>query len=255
VKPVNRAKNRYSNVLPLESTRVILKKKDDEESDYINANWVNGLIPGSEKAYISTQGPLQETVEDFWRMVWETESNVIAMLTREMENEILKCAHYWPYEKGNSFTFDDLRVTLVEESKTFNERLVHRRMFLEYFPTGETREVMHFQYVDWPDHGLPESAEAFREVLHNVEKVRRNKTPIIVHCSAGIGRTGTFCAVHSTLEKLSQQKKEKPDEPPEFNLLNTVLSLRAQRVGMVQTKEQYMFCYKALLEELEKLSS
>jgi len=239
--------------LPLETTRVVLKKKNgDEDSDYINANWVDGLIPGSQKAYISTQGPLQETVEDFWRMVWETNSNVIAMLTKEMENDRLKCAHYWPHEEGNAFTFEDLKVILIEETRTFRDRLVHRKLLLEHLIAGETREVMQFQYVDWPDHGLPESAEAFREVLHNVEKVRKEKTPIVVHCSAGIGRTGTFCAVHSTLEKLGQQRKDRPTETPEFNILDTVLKLRAQRVGMVQTKEQYMFCYKALLEETQK---
>jgi len=254
IKPINRPKNRYSNVLPLEKTRVRLaRKSQDEDADYINANWIHGLIPGSERAYISTQGPLQETVEDFWRMVWETNSNVVAMLTKEMENDRLKCAHYWPQESGNAFTFEDIRVTLLEETKSFNDRLVHRKIKLDHIPSNLSRDVMHFQYMDWPDHGLPESAEAFREVLHSVDNIRTDKAPIVVHCSAGIGRTGTFCTVHATLEKLNAQRKEKPDEVPQFNILKTVLAMREQRVGMVQTKEQYIFCYKALLEETQKL--
>jgi len=266
IKPNNRIKNRYSNVLPIESSRVVLANPSPAppgaattpanssapDFDYINANWIDGLIPGSEKSYISTQGPLQETVSDFWRMVWQTNSNVIVMLTREVENDILKCSKYWPNEERNSFTFENIKITLEEEAKTFNERIVHRRFKLED-RNGNTREVMQFQYMDWRDHGLPESAEAFREVMHNVDRVRKPSTPIIVHCSAGIGRTGTFCAVHSMVEKLSKEMRERPDQTPEFNLLDTILKLRAQRVGMVQTKEQYVFCYKALLEETQKL--
>jgi len=106
--------------------------------------------------------------------------------------------------------------------------------------------------MDWPDHGLPESTEAFREVLTNVDKVRKNSTPIVVHCSAGIGRTGTFCTVHSILQQLDKQKREHPEEPPKVNILETVLKLRSQRIGMVQTKEQYVFCYKALAESVEQ---
>jgi len=255
VKHVNRNKNRYSNVLPLEKTRVKLKPKNKEEgSDYINANWVDGLIPGSERAYISTQGPLQETIEDFWRMVWETDSNVIVMLTKEVENDKIKCTHYWPMEKGCSFTFEDgLQVTLLSEEKTFQDRLVERTLLLKHLIESKERQIVHFQYMDWPDHGLPENAAAFRKILHKVDKVRQRKTPIVVHCSAGIGRTGTFCTVHSTLEKLHLHLREKPNELPEFNVLETVLKMREQRVGMVQTKEQYIFCYKALVEETEKL--
>jgi len=254
IKPTNRGKNRYSNVLPLEKTRVKLRQKNDiEGSDYINANWVDGLIPGSERAYITTQGPLQETVEDFWRMVSETGSNVIVMLTKEVENDKIKCTHYWPLEPGNTFTFDNLRVTLQNEKKTFENRLVERTLELIHYDTDERREIKHYQYLDWPDHGLPESAAAFRKILHKVDKVRAENAPIVVHCSAGIGRTGTFCTVHSTLKKLHLHLKERPDEAPEFNVLQTVLRMREQRVGMVQTKEQYIFCYKALLEETQKL--
>jgi len=252
--PLNRPKNRYSNVLPLEKTRVQLKTLDNiGGSDYINANWVDGLILGSEKAYISTQGPLQETIEDFWRMAWETESNVIVMLTKEVENDRVKCTHYWPQEPGEAFTFSAMKVVLNKEKRSFEDKLAERTLTLTYFPENASKKIKHFQYTEWPDHGLPESAAAFREILHRVDKVRLRKTPIVVHCSAGIGRTGTFCTVHSTLEKMNQHRAEKPDEPPEFNVLQTVLRMREQRVGMVQTKEQYVFCYKALLEEAQKL--
>lgn len=185
IKPINRGKNRYSNVLPLEKTRVKLRPKNHAEgSDYINANWVDGLIPGSERAYITTQGPLQETVEDFWRMISETGSNVIVMLTKEVENDKIKCTHYWPLEPGNAFTFDTLRVTLVSEEKTFENRLVERTLELHHPDTGDRRVIKHYQYLDWPDHGLPESAAAFRKILHKVDRVRAEKSPIVVHCSA-----------------------------------------------------------------------
>ncbi|KAL6069137.1 Proteintyrosine phosphatase [Balamuthia mandrillaris] len=254
IKPINRSKNRYSNVLPLEKTRVKLSQKDGQDgSDYINANWVDGLIPGSQRSYISTQGPLQETVEDFWRMVWETDSNVIVMLTKEVENDRIKCTRYWPLEEGNSFTFEYLKVTLVREKK-MEDRLAIRTVFMYNAQTNSSREVTHFQYMDWPDHGLPESAAAFRKILHQVDRVRKPASPIVVHCSAGIGRTGTFCTVHATLEELNLNLKNSPDAVPKFNVLQTVLRMREQRVGMVQTKEQYMFCYKALLEETQKLN-
>ncbi|ELR14467.1 Proteintyrosine phosphatase [Acanthamoeba castellanii str. Neff] len=178
-------------------------------------------------------------------MISETGSNVIVMLTKEVENDKIKCTHYWPLEPGNAFTFDTLRVTLVSEEKTFENRLVERTLELHHPDTGDRREIKHYQYLDWPDHGLPESAAAFRKILHKVDRVRAEQSPIVVHCS--------------TLEKLHLHLKEKPDEPPEFNVLQTVLRMREQRVGMVQTKlsvgvqEQYIFCYKALLEETQKL--
>jgi len=226
-------------------------KDGEEESDYINANWVDGLIEGTEHAYITTQGPLQETIEDFWRMIWTTGSNVIAMLTKEMENDRLKCTQYWPHKVEESFSFDsELQVTLLAEKN--NDRLLHRKLKLSDF-NGTERIVYQFQYMDWPDHGLPESTEAFREVLTNVDKVRKTKTPIVVHCSAGIGRTGTFCTVHSILQQLDKQRYDHPEEPPKVNILETVLKLRSQRIGMVQTKEQYVFCYKALAESVQQL--
>eukprot|EP01090_Pellita_catalonica_P022050 TRINITY_DN8428_c0_g1_i1.p1 TRINITY_DN8428_c0_g1~~TRINITY_DN8428_c0_g1_i1.p1 ORF type:complete len:363 (+),score=61.27 TRINITY_DN8428_c0_g1_i1:82-1170(+) len=245
----NRAKNRYTNVLPLEATRVHIKGDPEDAAGgegYINANWVDGLIPGTTKTYISCQGPLQDTVEDFWQMVWQTNSNVIAMLTRLIENGRPKCAQYWPADVGNAFTFSNLRVTFVNEIE--KKRTMNREFLLEDLVEGKKRKVMHFQYMDWPDHGLPESSQAFRTVLKNVDLARDNNAPIVVHCSAGIGRTGTFCTVHSILAKLEAQKRDNPGVKPEFNILKTVLRMREQRVGMVQTKEQYMFCYKALIE-------
>jgi len=253
----NKTKNRYSNVLPFEETRVKLAAADEVAgSDYINANWVDGLVPGSERQYISTQGPLPDTVEDFWRMVWETESNVIVMLTKEVESQRIKCSFYWPGgmldEHPSSFVFQDFSVTLVEKESTNNSAFVKRTFTMEH-SDGTKRQVVHYQYREWPDHGLPESAEVFRRMLHQVDDVRKENTPIIVHCSAGIGRSGTFCTVHSMIHQLTEHLNNKPDVPPSFNVMETILRARRFRGGMVQTKEQYVFCYKALLEEIQKL--
>jgi receptor-type tyrosine-protein phosphatase F len=249
--PVNRSKNRYSNVLPPEYTRVKLKEIDGiEGSDYINANYIDGLIPGSEKAYIATQGPLQSTFVDFWRMVWETNSCVIVMLTKEIENGRIKCDKYWP----------DIDIPLNIESKFKIELLniiekgdeeIERKLKLTNLETDEEREVTQFQYIAWPDHGLPESVNAFVELAEKVDEANKNKGPIVVHCSAGIGRSGTFCTVHSTLEKIKQDMANKVE--PQFNIIETILKLRLMRPGMVQTKEQYMFCCFAIVEEGEKL--
>ena len=255
----NRAKNRYSNVLPLERSRVRLHGKPGVPcSDYINANWVDGLVAESKSQYISTQGPLPDTVEDFWRMVWETKANVIVMLTKEVESDRIKCSYYWPGgefdEERSRFTFEGFAVMLESSDHSTENQLVTRRFKL--IPEDESegeRIITQFQYKEWPDHGLPDSAEAFRDMLHRVDAVRIDRTPIVVHCSAGIGLAGAVCTVHSMIEELTQRLAQHPDEPPSFNVMDTVLAMRSQRTGMVQTKDQYLWCYKSLLEEVQKL--
>jgi len=247
----NKNKNRYSNVLPPEKTRVKLRIVDGEEgSDFINANYIEGLIPNSQRAYVATQGPLQATFGDFWRMVWETESAVIIMLTNEVENRKLKCDRYWP-DVDCPLSCYPFKVVLDSQNDT--DELTTRKLTLHNLIDEETRDIHHFQYTAWPDHGLPVSTHAFLELAHVADTANETKGPIVVHCSAGIGRTGTFCTVHSTVEKLRLDLQQNPEIEPEFNIIKTVLFMREQRPGMVQTKEQYMFCYLTLLEECERL--
>jgi len=249
--PGNRIKNRYSNVLPPESTRVKLcELKGVEGSDYINANFINGLVPGSEKRYVATQGPLTATLGDFWRMVWELQSVVIVMLTKEVENGRNKCDRYWPSDDGE-VVFDSFQVSLVEIGGT--EELTERKLKIVNTETAGSRFVYQFQYTAWPDHGLPESTHAFLDLAHKVDQVNALNAPIIVHCSAGIGRSGTFCTVHATIEKLRQDVQDHPQQQLYVNIVKTILYMRQQRPGMVQTKDQYVFCYLTILEETQRL--
>jgi len=249
--PTNKNKNRYSNVLPPEKTRVILKEREGEEgSDYINANYINGLIPGSEKAYIATQGPLQSTFADFWRMVWELNSVVIVMLTKEVENGRTKCDRYWP-EYDFPLTWDPYKVSLTDVVE--DPDLTHRKLTLENLETKEVRQITQFQYTAWPDHGLPVSTAAFVELADLVDSANTTNSSIVVHCSAGIGRSGTFCTVHATKEKFLLDIQKEPNKIPDLNIVETVLYMREQRPGMVQTKEQFQFCYITIMEEAEKL--
>jgi protein tyrosine phosphatase len=250
---VNRVKNRFSNVLPPESTRVVLKTIEGEEgSDYINANFVSGYIPGSEKAYIATQGPLRETFQDFWRMVWEQNSTVVVMLTKEVEDGRHKCDRYWP-EGDEAILTDLFKVTVSDSEERVNRELIERKLILHNLKTNETRPILHLQYVAWPDHGLPTSTTAFLSLLDDADRFDYTGAPIVVHCSAGIGRSGTFCTVHATIEKLLWDLKQHPDVEPKISAAKAVLNARAQRPGMVQTAEQYTFVYLAILEKTEEI--
>jgi len=249
----NKNKNRYSNVLPPEGTRVHLNVINGEEgSDYVNANFIDGLIPGSEKAYIATQGPLTATFPDFWRMIWELNVAVIVMLTKEVENGRLKCDHYWP-DMDLPLVAGTFKITMSDTEESSKDELIERKLTIINLETGESRPVMHLQYIAWPDHGLPISTTAFLALIDESYKFNNTAGPIVVHCSAGIGRSGTFCTVHATIEKLKLDLKEHPDEDPKFNIVKTVLLARSQRPGMVQTKEQYMFVYLAILEKAREI--
>jgi protein tyrosine phosphatase len=249
----NRNKNRYSNVLPPEKTRVKLSctDSDDQCGDYINANFISGLVDGSEKAYIATQGPLVSTFGDFWRMVWETNSCVIIMLTREVENGRLKCDRYWP-DVDMPLTAGQFKLTLLEMPPETDE-LIERRIELFNIEEGTKREISQFQYIAWPDHGLPVSTDAFLTLASKADDANKTKGPLVVHCSAGIGRSGTFCTVHATIERIKEDIAKDSAANPLFNIVETVLFMRSMRPGMVQTKEQYMFCCYAIVEEAERL--
>jgi len=245
IHPINHSKNRYSNVLPFEKTRVVLAASGPDGSDYINASYVSGETPGSERAYICTQGPMKNTCNDFWQMVWEQNTSTIVMLTKEEENKKPKCTRYWP-DEGLTALYGKIAVTFVKMDN--QHELVVRYFKIEHSVERTARQVVQFQYVSWPDHGLPVSTTVFLELIRMFEKQPKTG-PAVIHCSAGIGRSGTFCTVHSTITKYKHDLATKPEDPPAFNIMHTVIFMRAQRPGMVQTKEQYMFCYLSIDEE------
>lgn len=246
--PKNKKKNRYTNVLAPDHTRVKLSVNSNDESDYINASFVDGIIKGSEKAYIATQGPLDDTIEDFWHMVWDQKTSVVVMLTKVFENLKAKCAKYWP-DPDESVTFGEYTVKCKEEREEATDFTL-RRLTIRKQGESKSRKVVQIQYTGWPDYGLPEDIGVFLDIIACADTENTQKTPIVVHCSAGIGRSGTFCVVHTNMEMLRKSKKQ--SKKPPLNLLETILHFRKQRSGMVQTMEQAQFCYLALLEGAEK---
>jgi len=361
--PENSDRKRYTNVDAFDHSRVILNTLPGEKhSDFINANWIVGeREDGSvdEHAFIATQGPLPQTFQDFWRMIWETNARFIVFLGKEIEKGMLKVDHYWPNvdpEKavvhlpwendplfGSSHSFyggysmmdsentgsvmsgPQMTITAVKEELIGISGVIKRTFLLAQTSNpGVTREVYQYQYGGWPDNGAPSSSEPIRNLVKELYNARGNDpAPIVVHCSAGVGRTGAFCTIYTHILRIlwyirrrqdiipcevSPMKKPRDDgslrtsshlipdklrrsgsllktnltsqkfyredstpcspsmvsplrvsasslifdeeEPLMFNIYKTVLDLRRCRSGMVQNLDQYMFCYKAIIDEL-----
>jgi len=245
----NKPKNRYTYVVPFDTTRVKLSPTENEEgTDYINASWVHG------QTYIATQGPLPVTFYDFWRMIWQYNIKVIVMLTKTFENGRMKCHKYWP-ENTDAETYTDIKVVSCIEEEDEPNAITTRRFKVLNEKTSEEREVIHYQYHGWPDHGTPTNTKEIRELLKRMEEANgaTKQAPIVVHCSAGIGRTGTLCTIHLTLGKVKEHLEKNPNEPYKFDLYSTVMELRSQRTGMVQQPEQYRFCYHSILDGCKEL--
>jgi protein tyrosine phosphatase len=262
LQPYNVTKSRYKNILPLEHTRVVLHEVPGlQGSDFVCANYVSGEVAGSENAYVGSQGPLQATVGDFWRMVWETNTRVVVMVAREVEDGKEKVYPYWPEDVNMPFDVEYLRISLV--SAEIGDELVTRRFLLEEIATGNSHTVVQFQYTGWPDQGIPDSTRTFCQLVDLVDDANREAIgkkqggdnmgalPITVHCSAGIGRTGTFVVFHATLAKLKLLLTQSFDA--HFDVKATLLAIRDQRAGMVQTVEQYQFCYQVIVDKLNEV--
>uniref|UniRef100_A0A3B4VJ94 Tyrosine-protein phosphatase non-receptor type 9 n=1 Tax=Seriola dumerili TaxID=41447 RepID=A0A3B4VJ94_SERDU len=253
----NQIKNRYSDVLCLDQSRVRLcqlSDDEDETSDYINASFMDGYKRSN--AYIATQGPLPKTFGDFWRMVWEQMVLIIVMTTRVVERGRVKCGQYWPLEEGRTeqHGYFLVRNTHVQVFQDF--KLSH----LELYNTqsGERREVCHYLYVSWPDFGVPKSASAMLDFREHVLQRREAAVqslgsswtgppggpPVVVHCSAGIGRTGTFCTLDICLSRL--------EDIGTIDVRQTVRRMRTQRAFSIQTWDQYYFCYTAVIEYAQR---
>ncbi|XP_018608317.2 tyrosine-protein phosphatase non-receptor type 18 [Scleropages formosus] len=239
----NIKKNRYRDILPYDQSRVRLTLSAKEcESDYINASFVQGAIEN--KLYIATQGPLKHTTGDFWRMVWQYQVKVIVMACRERENGKKKCECYWP-DRAATALFGSFAVSNLNESFP-NEEVVVRNLSVTY--EDETRTVSQFQYTAWPDHGIPCTSSGILELMEMAHKVQGDSTaPIVIHCSAGCGRTGVICTV-DYVNDLLKTKRISDD----FNIMEVVLEIRSQRPSAVQTKEQYQFVYHIVAQMFEK---
>ncbi|ESO86619.1 hypothetical protein LOTGIDRAFT_128794, partial [Lottia gigantea] len=238
--PANKFKNRLVNILPYESTRVCLQPiRGVDGSDYINASFIDGYR--YRKAYIATQGPLAETTEDFWRMLWEHNSTIIVMLTKLREMGREKCHQYWPSERSARYQY-----FVVDPMTEYNmPQYILREFKVTDARDGQSRTIRQFQFTDWPEQGVPKSGEGFIDFIGQVHKTKEQfgqEGPITVHCSAGVGRTGGFITLSIVLERMRYEGV--------VDMFQTVKMLRTQRPAMVQTEDQYQFCYRAALEYL-----
>jgi len=241
---LNPRKNRYSDVLANEETRVKLP----QESDYINANWIEDLWT-SQRNYIVTQGPLESTLQDFFSMLWNEKITTVVMLTNEFERGRKKCERYWPSDTKFPLTAGAFQVYLKEENEDFLTKGFIIRHLELVGPNSEVRKIIQFQFVDWPDHGVPACVDNFLNFVDTVDAMK-SSGPLVVHCSAGIGRSAVFIVVHSTINSL---KNNSNLEVPSFTMANLILKLRKQRHGMIQTFDQYKFCWEALAQQVQKL--
>ncbi|XP_029580893.1 receptor-type tyrosine-protein phosphatase S isoform X5 [Salmo trutta] len=268
--PCNKFKNRLVNIMPYETTRVCLQPiRGLEGSDYINASYIDGYR--QQRGYIATQGPLAETTEDFWRMLWEHNSTIVVMLTklREMGRVRLrthihasthllthtthvpslflcvslqeKCHQYWPAERSARYQY-----FVVDPMAEYNmPQYILREFKVTDARDGQSRTVRQFQFTDWPEQGVPKSGEGFIDFIGQVHKTKEQfgqDGPISVHCSAGVGRTGVFITLSIVLERMRYEGA--------VDIFQTVKMLRTQRPAMVQTEDEYQFSYQAALEYL-----
>uniref|UniRef100_A0ABK0LNE6 Protein tyrosine phosphatase, receptor type N2 n=1 Tax=Rattus norvegicus TaxID=10116 RepID=A0ABK0LNE6_RAT len=240
----NAPKNRSLAVLTYDHSRILLKSENSHSnSDYINASPIMDHDPRN-PAYIATQGPLPATVADFWQMVWESGCAVIVMLTPLSENGVRQCHHYWPDEGSN--VYHVYEVNLVSEHIWCQDFLV-RSFYLKNLQTNETRTVTQFHFLSWYDQGVPSSTRSLLDFRRKVNKCYRGRScPIIVHCSDGAGRSGTYVLIDMVLNKMAKGAKE-------IDIAATLEHLRDQRPGMVQTKEQFEFALTAVAEEVNAI--
>ncbi|XP_034866439.1 tyrosine-protein phosphatase non-receptor type 14 isoform X2 [Mirounga leonina] len=252
--PENAERSRIREVVPYEENRVELIPTKENNTGYINASHIKVVVGGAEWHYIATQGPLPHTCHDFWQMVWEQGANVIAMVTAEEEGGRTKSHRYWPKlgSKHSSATYGKFKVTT--KFRTDSGCYATTGLKVKHLLSGQERTVWHLQYTDWPDHGCPEDVQGFLSYLEEIQSVRRHTNsmlegprslhpPIVVHCSAGVGRTGVV--ILSELMIYCLEHNEKVEVPMMLRLL------REQRMFMIQTIAQYKFVYQVLIQFLQ----
>ncbi|XP_067138555.1 tyrosine-protein phosphatase non-receptor type 4-like [Centruroides vittatus] len=236
--PENQARNRYKDILPYDTTRVILH---GGITDYINASYVNMEIPntGIINKYIATQGPLPNTCAEFWQMVWEQDSTIIVMVTTLTEQGQAKCYRYWPQSLRESIEYGPLQITLVQEEETPTG--IFRQFSVLNVETNKLRRIIQMQYVSWPDHGVPEDDEDFFNFVGQIRQKRKETMePIIVHCSAGVGRTGVVILMETVMCLIEANQPIYP--------LDIVRTMRNQRAMLIQTTSQYRYVCESILK-------
>ncbi|KAG9481599.1 hypothetical protein GDO78_010699 [Eleutherodactylus coqui] len=241
--PENRPKNRFTNVLPYDHSRVKLSVMNGiSTSDYMNANYMPGY--NSNKEFIASQGPLPNTTTDFWRMVWEHQVNTVLMLTNCMENGRVKCEHYWPLDY-TPCTYGDITVTVTSE--TILSEWTIRDFSVKHANQPGIKYVRHFHFTAWPDHGVPDSTSSilkFRNLVREHMDQRKSNGPTVVHCSAGVGRTGTLIALDYLIQQVEKEQR--------IGIHGFVEKMRINRNLMVQTEAQYIFLNKCMLDLIEQ---
>ncbi|XP_050528950.1 tyrosine-protein phosphatase 10D-like isoform X1 [Daktulosphaira vitifoliae] len=274
--PCNRPKNRFTNILPYDHSRFKLQPVDDEEgSDYINANYVPGH--NSVREFIVTQGPLHSTRDDFWRMCWESGTRSIVMLTRCVEKGREKCDHYWPYDTqptyygGGDGGDGGICVTLLNDTH-YADYVITEFMVCR---NDQKRVIRHFHFTTWPDFGVPSPPQtlcrfvrAFRDRINGgsagmnpSEQSSQHRWPVIVHCSAGVGRSGTFIALDRVLQSIQDPHRPGTFLPPHVvalkyvDVYGIVYAMRKERVWMVQTEQQYICIHQCVVSVLQSLFS
>ncbi|ORX99526.1 hypothetical protein K493DRAFT_212497 [Basidiobolus meristosporus CBS 931.73] len=247
------SKNRYNNIWPYEHSRVKLEHANKPESDYINASFIGAKDTNSNR-YIATQGPMPSTFPDFWEMVWEQNSRVIVMLTKEEEAGRIKCHRYWPNSTISPAVKygDHIEVRLVSESQPLQDHtLTLRELEMTNVHTNEVRHLSQLHFIGWPDFGIPADPSgvlALRDIAYNIQQ-SHGAGPMIVHCSAGCGRTGAFCTIDTVLEMLASKERSMLTMKEDV-IAEIVNQFRDQRLSMVQTLRQFVFCYEAVLWRL-----
>ncbi|CAG0913250.1 unnamed protein product [Notodromas monacha] len=241
-KPRNRILNRYKNVNPYDHSRVVLS---DFEVDYVNANLVE--VPSVGRRYILSQGPLEITSSHFWLMIWQQKSKGIIMLNGLFEKKVPKCFQYWPDKVGTTLTFNDVQIMVKLDEEVSGSVFTTRKFSVTktsdsaVLPPG--RIITQFHYTTWPDFGAPKTPAEFLDFLVAVREsgvLSPDVGPAIVHCSAGIGRSGTFCLVDAFLLELGAGRQK-------VSIRECLLAMRQFRMGLVQTSEQYRFAFLAIL--------
>ncbi|KAK2897291.1 tyrosine-protein phosphatase non-receptor type 1 [Channa argus] len=239
--PENKNRNRYRDVSPFDHSRICLQLG---MNDYINASLIT--VEEAQRNYILTQGPLPNTCGHFWEMVWEQRTRGVLMLNRVIEKGSIKCAQYWPHREEKDAIFEDTNFKLTLISEDIKSYYTVRQLELENLSTGETREILQFHYTTWPDFGVPESPASFLNFLFKVREsgcLNSDQGPVVVHCSAGIGRSGTFCLVDTCLLLMSIRK-----DPSSVQIRDVLLEMRRYRMGLIQTADQLRFSYLAVIE-------
>ncbi|XP_014647953.1 PREDICTED: receptor-type tyrosine-protein phosphatase eta [Ceratotherium simum simum] len=233
----NRGKNRYNNVLPYDISRVKLSAQNHSTEDYINANYMPGYH--SKRDFIATQGPLPNTLKDFWRMVWEKNVYAIVMLTKCVEQGRTKCEEYWPSKQAQDYG----DITVAMTSETVLPEWTIRDFTVKNIQTSESHPLRQFHFTSWPDHGVPDTTDLlinFRYLVRDYMKQIPHESPILVHCSAGVGRTGTFIAIDRLIYQIENENT--------VDVYGIVYDLRMHRPLMVQTEDQYVFLNQCVLD-------